>query len=207
LGEGGMLVVNREEWIDSVPGFRHYGMRAFGPDRERYWVPAMGNVDFDWDGVWPYNFCIGEVQCALGTLLLDRVDAMNQLRRSRAGRIQEALRAYPELQFQTVPEGRTSVWHLLAARYDGDRFGRTRDNLMELMAFTHKVQVVVQYYPLNRYPMFEKAGLGVADCPNTDRFFDNMVSFPFNHHLSEAQIDYMINAIRSSLETLRGEMA
>jgi dTDP-4-amino-4,6-dideoxygalactose transaminase len=130
---------------------------------------------------------------------------MNQDRRERACRIIEALSDFPELSFQTVPEGRVSSWHLLAARYDGRASGRTRDDLIEILAFRHRVQVVVQYYPLYRYPMFRKAGFGEADCPNTDAFFDNMVSFPFHHGLTERQIDYMIDAIRTALTDLRGK--
>ena len=35
----------------------------------------------------------------------------------------------------------------------------------------YKVKVVVQYYPLYRYHMFQKAGFGDADCLLTDDFF------------------------------------
>ena len=77
LGEGGVLTVKDPELAKVVPGFRHNGMRGFEGERENYWTPAMGNVDFDWDGVWPYNFCIGEIQCAAGIKQLERVDQMN----------------------------------------------------------------------------------------------------------------------------------
>ena len=204
LGEGGMLTVNRDEWAEVVPGFRHYGMRAFPESRERYWVPTMTNVDFDWDGIWPYNFCLGEVQCALGARMLERVEQMNEDRRARATRVREALAGYVELSFQHVPDGCVHSYHLLAARYDGSESGRTRDDFIETIAFKHGVQAVVQYYPLYRYPMFQKAGFGDADCPNTDDFYDNMVSFPFHHWLSEEQIEYMIGAIRATVEELRG---
>ena len=204
LGEGGMLTVNRDEWAGVVPGFRHYGMRAFPEPRDRYWVPTMTNVDFDWDGVWPNNFCLGEVQCALGARMLDRVEEMNEDRRDRAARVRSALSDCPELSFQHVPDGYVHACHLLPARYDGSASGRSRDDFIETIAFKHKVQTVVQYYPLYRYPMFQKAGFGDADCPNTDDFYDNMVSFPFHHWLSDEQIDYMIGAARSTLEELRG---
>ena len=204
LGEGGMLTVNRDEWAEVVPGFRHYGMRAFPESRQRYWVPTMTNVDFDWDGIWPYNFCLGEVQCALGARMLERVEQMNEDRRARATRVREALSSYAELSFQHVPDGCVHSYHLLAARYDGSESGRTRDDFIETIAFKHGVQAVVQYYPLYRYPMFQKAGFGDADCPNTDDFYDNMVSFPFHHWLSEEQIEYMIGAIRATVEELRG---
>ena len=204
LGEGGMLTVNRPEWIDFFPGLRHNGMRPFSEPRDRYWIPTMTNVDFDWEGVWPYKFCLGEVQCALGSKLLERLDAISEKRRSRAQRFLAALSDFPELSFQKTPAGQDHVYHLLTAKYDGRAFGKTRDDFMELMAFTHKVQVIVQYYPLYRYPLFIRAGFGKADCPHTDDFYDNMVSFPFHHWLSEENVDYMIKAARSTLASLRG---
>jgi perosamine synthetase len=203
LGEGGMLTVADDDLAAAAPGFRHNGMRGYEGDRDKYWLPAMSNVDFDWDGQWPFNFCIGEVQCAVGTAQLARIDAMNADRRERAHRMIAALADYPEMVFQQTPAGRENVFYCLPARYDGNPAGAARDDFMERMAFHHKVKMVVQYYPLNRYPMFEKAGFGDADCPETDRFFDRMVSFPFHHWMPESEFDYMIEATRETLEALR----
>ena len=37
-------------------------LRKFERNSDEYWKPAMSNVDFDIDGFWPYNFCIGEIE-------------------------------------------------------------------------------------------------------------------------------------------------
>ncbi len=204
LGEGGMLVVKDDALAKLVPGLRHNGLRVFDYPRERYWVPAMSNVDFDIDNFWPYNFCIGEIQCAVGIKLLDRLDAMNEDRNKRARKVISALVDYPELVFQKVPDGYYHGYHLLSAMYDGAAYGRTSHDFIEMMAFKHGVKVIVQYHPLYRYPMFIKAGFGQANCPNSDRFFDNMVSFPFHHWLMEEEVDYMIGCTRDTLNSLRG---
>lgn len=203
LGEGGVLTVADPALAKLVPGLRHNGMRGFDGERPRYWVPAMSNVDFDIDGLWPYNFCLGEPQCALGSKLLDRLDQMNGERQARAQRFIAALADFPELVFQQVPEGCGHVWHLMAARYDGQAYGKTRDDLIELLSFGLGVRTVVQYYPLYRYPMFQKAGFGEANCPETDRFFDNMISLPFQHWMPEEQFTILIEAVRQALTSLR----
>jgi perosamine synthetase len=204
LGEGGMLTVKSADHARLVPGLRHNGMRAFEGDRPLYWVPAMGNVDFDVDGLWPYNFCLGEVQCALGTKLLTRLDSINAQRAARARRFIAAFADYPELEFQHTPDGCGHAWHLMAVRYDGAAFGRTRDDFMKALAFGVGVRAVVQYCPLNRYPMFVKAGFGHADCPETDRFFDTMVSLPFQQWMPDDQFETMIALVRQALDTTRG---
>jgi perosamine synthetase len=203
LGEGGMLVLRSAKHAEAVPGLRHNGMRGYEGDRSRYWVPAMSNVDFDIDGLWPYNFCIGEVQCALGSKMLERLDAINAERKNRAERFIAAMSGFPELVFQKTPEGCGHSWHLLASRYDGERYNKTRDDLIGFLAFAAGVQAVVQYCPLYRYPMFKKAGFGEANCPETDRFFDNMVSFPFQQWMPENQFSTMVSLVRNGLDQMR----
>ena len=60
----------------------------------------MGNVDMpmlDGDMLWPNNYCLGEIECALGVKMLERIDRINAEKRARAIRFIDALRDYPEL--------------------------------------------------------------------------------------------------------------
>lgn len=157
----------------------------------------MSNVNFDIDGFYPYNFCIGEVQCALGIESLKTLDRLNNKRRERANKIKNALKDFPELSFQKVEDEKMHVYHLLSAKYTGQK---NRDFLIELLADKYKIKTVVQYYPLYRYPMFKNTE---HNCPNTDDFFDNMISFPFHVWMSEKDADYMIDCIKKSLMELR----
>ncbi len=203
LGEGGMLTVRNSQWASLIPGLRHNGLRSFPGERTDYWVPAMSNVDFDIEGVWPHNFCIGEVQCALGIQLLRRIDRINAERTARARRARDVLAGVPELVFQEQPEHCGHSHHLLPLRYDGSRHGRTRDDLIRTLFYQYGVKAVVQYYPLYRYPLFQRAGFGSADCPNTDDFFDNMLSLPFQHWMTADEFEYMLSAVVQAANQLR----
>lgn len=203
LGEGGMLSVKSDSLAKKVPGLRHNGVRPFPYERQDYWVPAMSEVDMDIPGVWPYNFCINEVQCALGSKLLERLDTMNNLRIARAGRFKEAVKDFPELSFQKVSSYHKHVYHLLTAKYDGKDSNKANHDFIRIMAYEYKIKVIVQYYPLYRYPMFKKMGFNKAECPNTDEYYDNMVSFPFHIWMSDKQFDYMIDCTIKALKKLR----
>jgi perosamine synthetase len=182
LGEGGMLVVKDQQMAEIIPMLRHNGHCGFNFEREQYWSPAMGNVDLpELNGrpIWPSNYCLGEVECALGVKLLDRIDQINKEKRERAMHFIDAMADFPELEFHREDSERHN-YHLLAARISNGK----RDAFMSKMARAG-VQCVVQYYPLNRYDFYKKAGFGEANCPNIDFFFDNMVSFPFHHMMSD----------------------
>jgi dTDP-4-amino-4,6-dideoxygalactose transaminase len=196
LGEGGMLVVKDKKIANIVPMLRHNGHCGFNFEREHYWVPAMGNVDLpelNGELLWPNNYCLGEVECALGVKLLDRIDQINQEKRKRAQQFMDEVTELKELEFHREDTPRHN-YHLLVARVLNNK----RDIFITKMAEVG-VQCVVQYCPLNRYDLYQKAGYGKADCPNTDMFFDNMVSFPFHHMMSEQDFEYMIDATKRCL--------
>ena len=203
LGEGGMLTVHDDAYASVIPMLRHNGHCAFPYEREDYWVPAMGNLDFpelEGERLWPNNFCLGEIECALGAKQLDRVETVNKEKRARALAFIDALANYPELLFHRVDSTRHN-YHLLAAAMDGSV--ERRDDFIRRMMGEHGVKCVVQYYPLNRYPLYQKLGLGTADCPAADAFFDHMISFPFQHNLTEKEFDIMLAATKSVLDSQR----
>jgi len=203
LGEGGMIITNVPEFIDKLPGLRHNGHRGFPADREFYWLPAMVNVDFDMENIWPHNFSIGEIQCAVGTNLMKRLDEINNRRFEKAHYVINGLADYPELKFQRIPENSTHVYSNLCAMYESGKDGVDRNGLIKLLSNEYKIQPVVQNNPLYRYPLLIKAGFGEADCPNTDRFFDNMLSLPFYEWFSYEQLDYLIASTGKAVKQLR----
>ena len=200
LGEGGMLWVRDQKYVNLIPMLRHNGHCTFDFEREDYWVPAMGNVDLpELNGkpMMPNNCCLGEVECALGEQLLKRVDEINAEKRRRALTFMDELQDFSELEFHREDSERHN-YHLLVARLINGK----RDQFIRTMAQQHSIQCVVQYYPLNRYDLYQKLGFEMANLPNTDEFFDNMVSFPFQQTLTEADLSYMLDCTRKVLRSL-----
>lgn len=203
LGEGGMLYVRDPKLAALVPALRHNGHCAYDFARPDYWKPAMGNVDMpmlDGEFLQPNNYCLGEVECALGAKLLDRIDRINDEKRARALRFMDGLADFPELEFHRV-ETRRHNYHLLAARMTTGP--EKRDAFMRAMFNDKGVKCVVQYIPLNRYDYYRRLGMGEAQCPNADAFFDSMISFPFQHWMSEEDFRYMLKSAREVLASLR----
>lgn len=198
LGEGGMIILKNKKFAEILPMLRHNGHCAWEFERENYWTPAMGNVDIpalDGEYLMPNNYCLGEVECALGIQLLERIDTINQEKRVRAIEFIKALKSYDLLEFHTENSIKHN-YHLLAATVKNNK----RDIFIKKMSEDKSIQCVVQYYPLHRYDFYKKLGFGNANCPNTDQFFDNMVSFPFHHMMNNEDFEYMIS---STIEVIK----
>ena len=203
LGEGGMLAVADPELARHVAGLRHNGHRDFPRNDDRYWYPAMSDVAFDLPGEWPHNFCMGEIQAALGTHLLSKVPDINDKRRARFQTAVAALAPFPELKFQHIPSDRLSSHHLLPFKYVGDSFDRTNHDFIRELAYGRGIQCATQYYPLNRYSLFEESGNGDASVPVTDAFFDNMVSLPFHSWMTDNDFTFMLEQVADVAHKLR----
>jgi len=203
LGEGGILVVNEASTAKVIPLIRHNGHCDFELVRPDYWLPAMGNLDLPTLGgehIWPNNYCLGEVECAVGIKLLDRIDVMNERKRTRALRFIDALSEESALVFHRVDSNRHN-YHLLVAQM----VEKNRDEFIRRMALNEGIQCVVQYCPLNRYPFYKKIGMGEADCPNADQFFDNMVSFPFHDSLTDSELDQIVHSTKKVLRQIASQ--
>lgn len=186
LGEGGMITVKNPYYAKMIPGLRHNGHRGYPADRV---------VDFDIAGQYPYNYSIGEAQCAVGITQMQRLDEMNKRRHNNARKIMVALKEYPELEFQSIPRGASHSYHLLTARHP------KRDDLIRVLRQEYKIDCRIQYEPLYHYPLFKDHR--EANCPVTEDYYAHMISFPFYEWYSPVQVDYLLNSIKKALKGLR----
>jgi dTDP-4-amino-4,6-dideoxygalactose transaminase len=204
MGEGGVLTVKSDADAALVPGLRHNGVRGFPPRRERYWVPAMSNVDIDLETVWPNNFSIGEAQCALGSELLKTLDASNDILIAQAARLRKAIAEIPELSVAAIPTGYRHIFHQFVMHFDGSKFGKNRNDLLDFLTGEAGIRAIVQYHPLYRYPLFQKLGAAQQDCPTLEGWWDNSFSFPWWIGMPDETIDYLIASVKAGISALKG---
>jgi len=202
LGEGGMLYFKDTKLKKTLQQMRHNGHCDFKFMRTKYWQPAMGNLDFDLKNKWPFKFTLSEIQCAAGIRMLKKLDKLNLVRIARAKRVIKSLSHIDELSFNKININMRHVYHLLSA-YVKPSKKINSDKLINILFNKFKIKCAVQYYPLNRYDLFKKNGFGKASCPQTDKFYDNMISFPFHVWMPDKEINYLINSIKKSIYDLK----
>ena len=205
LGEGGMLVVNSKKFNTNIQALRHNGINQFKNRHSYYWKPAMTNIVNVRKGLWPFNFSIGEIQCLLGSMLIKRIDQLNKIRIQRAHKFKNKLKKFRELTFQKVPQKYKHVYHCIVAKYGGKKYKKNKDDFISLLWKKFKIQCIVQNRPLYKYDLFKKNGFKNSNCPKSDVFFDNMISWPFYVWMSDKEFNYMINSTISVLQELRSK--
>jgi dTDP-4-amino-4,6-dideoxygalactose transaminase len=160
----------------------------------------MVNVDEDMSNVWPIKSTMNEPQAAVGSLLIHRMDELTNRRRIRGMFIRESLREIKELEFQYIYDVDAHSHHLLPARCNSHKW--KRDDLIKTLHDEYGIKAIIQFYPLYRYDLFKKKGLSDAKVPETDLFFDNMISFPFSLVLEDQEVDYLIQSIKLAINKL-----
>jgi dTDP-4-amino-4,6-dideoxygalactose transaminase len=205
LGEGGMLTVRSAEDAALTPGLRHNGVRPFTGERQRYWVPAMSNVDIDLEDVWPNNFSIGEAQCALGSELLKTLDHNNDIIIAQATKLRAALSGIPEITFAHIPEGYRHIFHQFVLHFDGSAFGKNRNDLLDFLTEEAAVRAIVQYHPLFRYPLFQKLGAEQHNTPVLDDWWDNSFSLPWWIGMSDETLEYLADSVKAGVAALKAK--
>ncbi len=199
LGEGGMISVANQEFVEKIKNYRHNGHEPFLKQSE-YWLPAMVDVKLLDDNIIPFKSTITEIQGAIGCNLIDRLEELTINRRKLSKKIRESLFEQKSIIFQKFDVETSHSHHLLPARCISKNW--RRDDLIKILYEKFQIKCVVQYYPLYRYDLFKKLCQSDTQLKETDSFFDNMISFPFSITLSDEKVEYLISSIINSIKFL-----
>jgi len=130
LGEGGMISVNNENFFEKIKNFRHNGHTPFLNQTE-YWLPAMVDVKLIDKNVIPFKSTLTEIQGALGSNLLYKLDEFTFKRRKLSKEIREKLNVCINLKFQKFEIESSHSHHLLPARCISSKWNR--DDLIKIL--------------------------------------------------------------------------
>jgi len=200
LGEGGAIRVKNKMQSKLIPGLRLNGHTKFQNQKEDYWLPAMTNVEMQIQNTYPIKSTMNESQGAVGSLILKRLNKLTEERRKRALHYRKELENYEEIVFQSYKTEAAHSHHLLPIKIKSKKF--SRDNVIKNLHYNYGIKSIVQYYPLNRYVLFKEVSYLEGNLKNTNEFFDNMMSVPFSLIQSWADVEYIIDSIKKTINEL-----
>ena len=144
-----------------------------------------------------YNYRLTNLQAAVGTAQMERVEAILQRKRALAERYTAFLAGIPGMNLPPRAAWADPVCWLYTLRIDAG-LGLTRDELAARLLL-NGIETRPVFEPLHRMPPFERFARG-ADYPVTDRLAAGGLSLPSAVTLEDADVD----AITSSLRAIVG---
>jgi dTDP-4-amino-4,6-dideoxygalactose transaminase len=202
LGEGGMVVTSDPAMFERIALYRSHCTRVYGRstkycslDETRF---PMGNrfwwQDFDDCG---YNFRMTDVQGAVGSVQLRKLDALNQRRIDNAAYISAGLRDVPGITLPAVRPECKHVFHLYPIQVDPQKYGWTKDDFIQVMLQDKGIKVGTHYTPLHYTTAFRKRGFRPGQFPVAEAVAQRLVTLPINPRQSREALDYLVASIRS----------
>jgi dTDP-4-amino-4,6-dideoxygalactose transaminase len=176
LGDGGAVVTSDAALDKRIRLLRNYG------SEKKYEHQIAG-----------CNSRLDELQAAILSVKLRRLDDLNADRRRIAARYRQALSGLPGLDLPAVTEDCEPVWHLFQVRH------AARDRLAEALSAAG-VQTMVHYpVPPHLQPAYAALGYRAGNFPVAESIARTTLSLPVWPGLSDAQIDHVCDTIRQTL--------
>lgn len=186
-GEGGMVTTNDSRIADRVRVLRNQGMRA------RYQYELAGN-----------NWRMTDLQAAVGIPQLGTYEAVVDQRRKNANRLSAGLAGIDGIVIPHELPGRRHVWHQYTVRVTPEA-GIDRAEFVDRLA-GHGVGAGI-YYPklvFDYEPYRNRPDVVVEHYPEAERMVREVVSLPVHTHLSDDDLDRIIDAVRGIMAEARG---
>ncbi|MGZ6928187.1 MAG: aminotransferase class I/II-fold pyridoxal phosphate-dependent enzyme [Acidimicrobiia bacterium] len=178
-GEGGMVTTNDADLAERLRRFRHHGITPRPEDGA--WAYDVGEL--------AYNYRLTDLQAALGTSQLRKLDAFLDRRAELAQRYRVELAGADVLLPPAAPPGVRHGLHLFPIRV-----ARRRAVFDALRAAGVGVQV--HYVPIHHHSLYRE---GAPSLPNADAAYAGLLSLPLYPALTEAEQDVVVAAGRTAV--------
>ena len=195
--EGGMIVTNNHDWVESMRRFRNHGMTTDGRQREegkgwQYDVPGPG-----------YNYRLSDIQCALGSSQLKHLPEWLVHRRSAAGKYAQLAGDLDGIDMLHVRADVEHAWHLMVVSVEESVHGVNRDTMFHELRKLG-VGANVHYTPLTRLTRFSSSE---GECPVAETMGNKILTLPLHQQITDDQIEYVVTSMEKvlSMNTVQGD--
>jgi UDP-4-amino-4,6-dideoxy-N-acetyl-beta-L-altrosamine transaminase len=191
-GEGGAAMTN-----DPALAERMRRLRSHGVTRDESLMRGQS------DGPWYYqqidlgfNYRMTDVQAALGSSQLQRLQAMVDRREALADRYDRLLAGISVTTPARARDTR-SAWHLYVVQL-AEGANRDRRSVFEELQQAG-VGVNVHYIPVHLQPYYAGLGFRPGDFPNAEAYYAKALTLPLFPRMSEADQDHVVTSLTAAL--------
>ncbi|HEX7954927.1 MAG TPA: UDP-4-amino-4,6-dideoxy-N-acetyl-beta-L-altrosamine transaminase [Burkholderiales bacterium] len=188
-GEGGMAVTNNPELAERLRLLRSHGITR---DTKRMVGQSHGPWYYEQIDL-GFNFRMTDIQAALGTSQMKRIDGFLRARHAIAERYNQALRELPLILPWQNPSAQ-SAYHLYPIQIDPAKTAKTREQIFGELR-NGGIGVNVHYIPVHTQPYYRaQAPLG-RTLPVAERYYARTISLPLFPALDEERQQRVINVL------------
>jgi len=190
-GEGGMILTDNEKYYEKMKLFRTHGITKDSNYLEKndggwyYEMCALG-----------YNYRITDLQCALGTAQLEKLDSFVKRRRDI---VEEYNKAFGDMAEITAPYEKSSVksaYHLYMILLNLDHLKADRKQIFDALR-SEKIGVHVHYIPLHLQPYYKKVfGYKEGDFPVAEDYYARALTLPLFPRMTDNDVQDVIKAVK-----------
>lgn len=191
--EGGMALTNDATLAQRMSLARSHGitrdpaLMTHAPDGPWYYQQvALG-----------YNYRMTDVQAALGSSQMVRIDEYVARRHALARRYDALLADLPVTTPWQHPDGYSGL-HLYVIRLQNDRIARSHREVFDGLRALD-IGVNLHYIPVHLQPYYRAMGFAEGDFPEAERYYTEAITLPMYPALTDAQQDAVVDALRKAL--------
>jgi UDP-4-amino-4,6-dideoxy-N-acetyl-beta-L-altrosamine transaminase len=188
--EGGMITTNDAELAWRIALLRTHGITR---EEDRLANPSHGGWYYEQLEL-GFNYRMTDLQAALGTSQLSRLEAFACRRRQIADLYDRELCGLPLCPLLRDPRG-ISGWHLYMVRLHLDELKVTRRQVFDAMR-AQGIGVNVHYIPVHLQPDYQKLGFAKGMFPEAERYYEEALTLP----MFPAMTDEDVLRVRKALE-------
>jgi UDP-4-amino-4,6-dideoxy-N-acetyl-beta-L-altrosamine transaminase len=189
-GEGGVVLARDPEVAARVRRLHSHGL-----------VRDRASIGQAWQGPWYYeqselgfNYRMTDLQAALGTSQLARIESFIARRHAIADRYDRELEGLP-LILPVRLSDRLSALHLYVVQVDDARARTDRRSAFEALRAAG-IWVQVHYIPVHMQPYYRALGYRAGDFPVAERYYANAFSLPMHTALTDDEQSFVIDRLR-----------
>lgn len=193
--EGGAVMTNSQELANRMSLYRSHGITR---DANKMQNESHGGWYYEQVDL-GFNYRMTELQAALGVTQMTRLDDFVSARHKLAVRYNQLFVDLPiTLPYQL--EGTYSGLHLYVIRLQLDKIVKTHREVFEALR-EQGIGVNLHYIPVHTQPYYKNMGFKVGDFPESERYYQEAISLPMFHAMTEEQQDMVIRILSEILES------
>lgn len=195
-GEGGIALTNDGALAERMAMLRSHGITR---NQDRFMQPCAPPWHYE-QQMLGFNYRMTDIQAALGSSQLERLDAYVERRNALAHRYDHALKGL-SLQLPTVRAGNRSAFHLYVVRWKHNLLPKTHRQVFEELR-QHGIGVNLHYMPVHLQPYYRERGFTPGQYPEAEAHGAQAITLPLYSGLTDQEQDQVVSALNKTLNPI-----